>query len=102
MVYIFLETLFCLITIILETLRKYPPLPFLNRTCTKPYTFPNSNISLREGDAVVIPIYGLQRDPEYYPVPENFDPDRFNEDKYVNPYTYLPFGEGPRNCIGNL
>lgn len=86
--------------VIKETLRKYPPLPFLNRACTKAYTLPNSNVCLREGDAVVISVYGIQRDPEYYPDPEKFDPDRFNEGVHINPYTYLPFGEGPRNCIG--
>lgn len=49
---------------------------------------------------MVISVYGIQRDPEYYPDPEKFDPDRFNEGVHINPYTYLPFGEGPRNCIG--
>lgn len=84
-----------------ETLRKYPPLSFLNRECTKDYTFPNSDITLRKGDAVVISAYGMHRDADIYPDPETFDPDRFAEDSAkVNPFTYLPFGEGPRICIG--
>lgn len=53
---------------------------------------------------VVIPIYGLHHDPDHYPDPETFNPDRFmDENKRTrHPYTYLPFGEGPRACIGTL
>jgi cytochrome P450 len=52
----------------------------------------------------VIPVYALHRDPKYYPDPERFDPERFNEDEKANRhhYVYLPFGEGPRICIGKL
>ena len=47
-------------------------------------------------------MYAIHHDPEYYPNPYNFDPERFmpeNRDKLV-PYTYMPFGAGPRNCVG--
>lgn len=49
-----------------------------------------------------IPIWSLHRDPKYYDDPEKFDPERFyDENKHkIKPYTYLPFGIGPRNCIG--
>lgn len=51
-----------------------------------------------------IPIMGLHYDPNYYPNPEKFDPERFNDENKakLNPYTYLPFGYGPRVCIGNI
>lgn len=51
----------------------------------------------------MVPILGLHRDPEYFPEPEKFNPDRFNEQNIgkLTPYTYIPFGYGPRNCLGN-
>lgn len=59
-------------------------------------------MTIEKGTAVVIPTYGLQTDPQYYPDPEKFDPERFSKEEIAkrHPYTYLPFGEGPRNCIG--
>ncbi|KAF2894453.1 hypothetical protein ILUMI_11715, partial [Ignelater luminosus] len=85
-----------------ETLRKYPPVTFLNRKCIKDYKLPDSDIEISNGTLVVIPVLGLHRDPEYYPDPETFNPERFSEDNKssIKPYTYLPFGEGPRTCIG--
>jgi cytochrome P450 len=59
---------------------------------------------VRKDDIVVIPTYAIHFDPEIYPNPQKFDPTRFNgENKALrNPYTYQPFGIGPRNCIGTL
>lgn len=84
-----------------ETLRKYPPLPLLNRQCVKDYKFPDGTV-LNKGDDVMIPVYSMHYDPLFYSEPEKFDPERFKEDvkQLRHPYTYLPFGEGPRNCIG--
>ncbi|XP_072764620.1 uncharacterized protein [Anoplolepis gracilipes] len=88
---------------IAESLRKYPPVPILNRICTEEVTLPTTNIHVPKGMAITIPILGLQRDPSIYPDPDKFDPERFNEDKVAarHPYTFLPFGEGPRICIGS-
>nr|CAD7457129.1 unnamed protein product [Timema tahoe] len=88
--------------IISETLRKYPPAPNLYRKCTIPYPIPGTSITLEQGTRVLIPAYAIHHDPEFYPEPEKFDPERFTEEnKGSRPScTYLPFGEGPRICIG--
>lgn len=51
----------------------------------------------------MIPIYGFHHDPKYFPEPEKFDPERFSDENKgdIDPDTYLPFGIGPRNCIGS-
>lgn len=88
--------------IISETLRIRLPLPLLNRITTKPYRIPETDITLEVGTRVFINVYGSQMDPQYFPEPEKFDPERFskpNKSK-IPPYVYMPFGEGPRNCIG--
>ncbi|KAF2896449.1 hypothetical protein ILUMI_09729 [Ignelater luminosus] len=84
-----------------ETLRKYPPVPAVVRTCTKRYKIPNANVVIEEGVTVYVPILGIHYDSEYYPNPNKFDPERFSsENKSERQYTWLPFGEGPRVCIG--
>jgi cytochrome P450 family 6 len=88
--------------VVSETLRKYPPFPILNRECTKDYKIPGTDVVLEKGLATVIPVLALHHDPKYYPEPERFDPERFNEEEKAkrHQYVYLPFGEGPRICIG--
>jgi cytochrome P450 family 6 len=90
--------------LISETLRKYPPVPVLLRVVTKPYIIPGTSVHLDVGLKVVIPIYGLQHDPKYFPEPEVFNPENFSEEKKVKrPHqVYLPFGDGPRICIGDM
>ena len=94
--------------VVSETLRKWPNAVGVDRVCTKPYTieakYPDEKpIHLEKNDIVWLPIFGIHRDPQHYPEPERFDPERFNDENKVNikPYTYLPFGSGPRNCIGS-
>nr|CAD7423799.1 unnamed protein product [Timema monikensis] len=84
-----------------ETLRKHAPASGITRVCSKPYTIPGTNINLKKGDSVLVSIPGLHFDPKYYPDPERFDPERFTKEnvKSRHPYTFLPFGEGPRICI---
>ncbi|KAK4878094.1 hypothetical protein RN001_010600 [Aquatica leii] len=88
--------------VIEETLRKYPPLPMLNRKCVSNYKVPNCNLTIEKGTNVIIPLCGLHYDPEYFPNPEKFDPERFSSEnkKNIIPFSYMPFGEGPRLCIG--
>ncbi|XP_063918403.1 cytochrome P450 6k1-like [Zophobas morio] len=85
-----------------ETLRKYPLTTFLNRKSAAKYTFEETGFTLDEDVAVTVPVAALHYDPKYFPDPENFDPERFSdENKHkIVPYTFLPFGDGPRNCIG--
>lgn len=89
--------------VVSETLRKYPTLPFLDRVANEDYKIPNSDLVLKKGTPVFIPMTGIHNDPEYYPDPKKFDPERFSiENKGARvPFTYFPFGEGPRACIGN-
>lgn len=77
---------------------------FLNRECVKDFKIPGTDVVIEKGISIMIPALGLHRDPEYFPNPMKFDPERFSEpNKGINhPYTYLPFGEGPRNCIGKI
>ena len=93
---------------VLETLRFWPPAVITDRICVKPYVIEpeNSNekhIYLEKDDALWIPIVGIHRDQKYYANPDVFDPERFNDENKskIDPYTYLPFGVGPRNCIGS-
>ncbi|XP_026678357.1 cytochrome P450 9e2-like, partial [Diaphorina citri] len=86
-----------------ETLRMHPSVARVDRHCTLDYTLPDTNIVIRAGESVNVPIMGLHYDPKYYPDPYKFDPDRFlpEEKAKRSPYVFLPFGAGPRNCIGN-
>lgn len=80
----------------------YPPIPFLNRKCNKDYVIPGTDVKIEKGMSSMINVMGMQRDPEYFPDPDKFNPDRFSkENKHnIRPFTFLPFGDGPRVCIG--
>ncbi|KAH8267147.1 hypothetical protein KR018_012256, partial [Drosophila ironensis] len=92
--------------VISETLRKWTLSPFTDRVCSKPYTLTDVDgtklFDFKVGDRVIIPIAGLHGDDQYFPEPRKFDPERFSEERKGEqvPYTYLPFGTGPRSCIG--
>ncbi|KAK7789576.1 hypothetical protein R5R35_007509 [Gryllus longicercus] len=88
--------------VVSETLRKYPTLPFLDRVALRDYHDDDTGISIEKGTPIFISLLGLHTDPKYHPNPDRFDPERFSDEgkrKHV-PFTYLPFGEGPHNCIG--
>jgi len=87
-----------------ESLRKHPPVARVDRLCTQPYTIPGTNTNLEKGCAVSVSIMGLHHDPQHFPQPEVFDPDRFLPEQTLtrSPYVFLPFGVGPRNCIGKM
>lgn len=104
--YVTLQKMKYLDQVVSEGLRKWPINPLTDRVCVKDYICEydvDKKFLFEKGIAIWIPIYGIQHDPNYYPDPEKFNPDRFsdeNKHKLV-PGTYLPFGLGPRNCIGN-
>ncbi|CAH7275343.1 LOC101831958 [Phodopus roborovskii] len=83
-----------------ETLRLYPIANRLERISKKDVEI--NGVFIPKGTVVMVPIYPLHRGPEHWPEPEEFRPERFskeNKDR-INPYVYMPFGNGPRNCIG--
>ncbi|KAL1509588.1 hypothetical protein ABEB36_004300 [Hypothenemus hampei] len=91
-----------------EILRKWPPVFLMDRVCTKPYTiepkYPDEKTGdFKMGDMFWLPMFGLHRDPKYFLKPEVFDPERFSDENrdQIIPYSYIPFGSGPRNCIGS-
>ncbi|XP_050349952.1 cytochrome P450 6k1-like isoform X2 [Nymphalis io] len=84
-----------------EGLRKYPTMGWLDRIATKDYKI-DEKLTIESGTVVYINSIGMHYDPKYFPEPHRFDPDRFlpeNKSK-IEPYSYLPFGDGPRGCIG--
>lgn len=84
--------------IIDETLRMYPPAAFLARTAQAPDELCGREI--RRGDTVILPIYALHRHHMLWPEPDRFNPDRFLESGTRDRFAWLPFGDGPRICIG--
>lgn len=92
--------------VVSEALRKWPPAPQTDRACNADIDLRDENneivVSLKKGDRIFIPIAGLHYDPEYFPEPEEFRPERFAEQNKedIKPFTYLPFGVGLRSCIG--
>lgn len=79
-----------------EALRLYPPAAFLARTAQAPDQLCGREV--RRGDNIILPIYALHRHHLLWEQPDRFDPDRFE----IAPdrYAFLPFGAGPRICIG--
>ncbi|XP_036597165.1 cytochrome P450 3A24-like [Trichosurus vulpecula] len=86
--------------VIHETLRLFPIVTRMERVAKK--TVVINGLTIPKGTVVMAPAFVLHHDPEYWPEPEEFRPERFSKENKgsINPYVYLPFGAGPRNCIG--
>lgn len=90
------------ITMVLyESMRLYPPTPDAHRRCNKTCAV-NDGLVILQNCVVCFPFYSLHQNPEHWQDPNTFDPERFNPNKEQQhpTYAYLPFGEGPRHCIG--
>jgi cytochrome P450 len=81
-----------------EALRLYPPAAFLSRTAQARDTLLGREV--RKGDTVILPIYALHRHHVLWQDPDAFRPARFDGGAKVDRFAYLPFGDGPRICIG--
>ena len=97
-----LQTLPYLDAVIHESLRRHTPISWLERVCTKDYKVPASNIIIRKGDIVRASNAGVCLDPNIFPNPLDYNPENFLKEysSNRNPYSFLNFSLGPRNCIG--
>ncbi|XP_013142501.1 PREDICTED: cytochrome P450 3A19-like [Papilio polytes] len=87
--------------VIKEGLRKYPPMGWLDRVAGVDYEV-DETLTIPAGTPIYVNAIGMHYNPQHYPDPLKFDPDRFlkENDNDIKSLTYIPFGEGPRMCIG--
>ncbi|XP_053611391.1 cytochrome P450 6B6-like [Plodia interpunctella] len=85
-----------------EGMRMLPSLGFLIRKSVRPYTFPELGMTIDADVQITIPVQALHNDPKYFDNPKEFRPERFNPEILTREQkdVYLPFGIGPRACIG--
>uniref|UniRef100_T1GN47 Cytochrome P450 n=1 Tax=Megaselia scalaris TaxID=36166 RepID=T1GN47_MEGSC len=88
--------------VMFENLRKYPIANQLSRVCENNYRVEKWNLTIEKGVLVIIPISAIHMDPEIYPNPEIFNPDRFTSEEIDKRHSmsFSPFGDGGRSCIG--
>ncbi|XP_017082821.1 probable cytochrome P450 6a18 [Drosophila eugracilis] len=89
--------------VISETLRLYTIIPNVDRVAAKRFVVPgNPKFVIEAGQSVIIPSTAIHHDPSIYPEPYEFRPERFSPEESAkrSSVAWLPFGEGPRNCIG--
>jgi cytochrome P450 len=86
--------------VIMEALRLYPPFWMVDRMALADDRA--GDLDIPRGSTVVVFIYGTHHSPRHWENPESFDPERFAKanEKLHTPYAHLPFGAGPRGCIG--
>lgn len=86
-----------------ESLRLYPSVPMIGRRASSDFVTP-SGYKVSKDTELMVHIYDLHHNPEIYPDPEKFDPDRFSPEETLgrHPFAYLAFSGGPRNCIGRV
>nr|DAB41788.1 TPA_inf: cytochrome P450 CYP332A2 [Heliothis virescens] len=84
-----------------ETLRLHPPVPHLDRMCNKKCQL-TDELTIEAGTPVFVNVVSIHYNGDYYPDPEQWRPERFNDstDTDNHDFTFIPFGDGPRFCIG--
>ncbi|CAF4781552.1 unnamed protein product [Pieris macdunnoughi] len=84
-----------------ETMRKYPPVAYLDRICNKRYML-NDDVVIEKGTPVFVNVLAIHYDEKNFPEPNKWKPERFTSasDSDNVQFTFMPFGEGPRFCIG--
>lgn len=85
-----------------ETMRKYPTGASVQRSCSKPYLIPETNVTIPIGQSILIPVYAIHWDKTIYPQPEVFNPERFSSEQISTRHhmAFMPFGAGLRQCVG--
>ena len=86
--------------VIMEALRLYPPFWMVDRMALADDQA--GDVHIPRGSTVVVFVYGAHHSPQYWDNPESFDQERFSKakEKLHTPFAHLPFGAGPRGCIG--
>lgn len=95
-----IERLILTQAVIKEAMRLYPPVPIVSRIAAEPVEL--GGVALKDGTSVVIPIFAIHRHRRLWEDPDRFDPDRFlsGRDAGLPRTQFMPFGAGPRTCIG--
>lgn len=92
--------------LLLESIRLITVVAFYARICTEPTELDVGNghiIPIRVGDVVSVPIFSYHHNPDYFPKPFEFNPERFNNAAHLDLMKkgiFMPFGSGPRICAG--
>ncbi|XP_071955007.1 cytochrome P450 3A24-like [Antedon mediterranea] len=86
--------------VVTESVRMFPPATIFDRVCSESCTV--NGIQIPKGMVINFPVYAIHRDPENYPEPDSFKPERFSKEgkQQRSPFAFETFGNGPRNCIG--
>lgn len=86
-----------------EAMRMFPSLGNLHRVCARKYTIQDLDITIDRGVKIIVPVQAIQNDKKYFDNPSEFRPERFaGVNTKRDNFSYMPFGAGPRACIGKL
>lgn len=95
-----IDNLTYLSAVVWETLRLYPPISRIERLCVSDYKL-SDKLTIPAGMSISVPTYAIHRSSKYFTSPDEFKPERFLSDRPLkHPLSFLPFGGGPRNCLG--